>query len=57
MPGIFILPGENIDAYIEYQKFMSILYINPKTSKEAMGWVISERLKSNGFGIGHREKL
>lgn len=57
MPGIFILPGEDIDAYIEHQKFMSILYINPKTSKEAMGWFISERLKSNGFGIGGREKL
>jgi len=57
MPGTFILPGENIDAYIEHQNFMLILYINPKTTKETMGWVVSERLKSNGFGIGHREEL
>lgn len=57
MPGTFILPGENIDAYIEHQNFMLILYINPKTTKETMGWVVSERLKSNGFGIGHREEI
>jgi len=57
LPGIFILPGENVDAYIEHQNFMSILYINPQTSEETMGWVISEKLKPNGFGIGHREEL
>jgi len=57
LAGTFILSGENIDAYVEYKNFTSILYINPQTSKETMGWVISERLKPNGQGIGHSEKL
>lgn len=53
--GIYILPGESIDAYLEYKGFTSVLYINPKTGTEAEGWVLSARLKETGYGIGPKQ--
>lgn len=53
--GTFILAGENVDAYLEYNEFISVLYINPKTGAEALGWVLGSRLKENGYGIGPKQ--
>jgi hypothetical protein len=53
--SVFILPNEKADAYIEYQGFTAILYMNPKTLIEAVGWVKSDRLSANGFGIAPKQ--
>lgn len=50
-PGVFILPGESLDAYVEHRGFVAVLYINPKTGKDASGWVESARLRPTGYGI------
>jgi len=50
--GSFILPGESVDAYLEYKGFTSVLYMNSKTGTEAEGWVLSSKLKETGYGIG-----
>jgi hypothetical protein len=50
--GVFVLPGEELNAYINYGDFTSILYINPKNGNEATGWVKTSRLKETGYGIG-----
>ncbi len=51
----FILAGESVDAHLEYNGFTSVLYINPKTGAEALGWVLTSRLKENGYGIGPKQ--
>jgi len=55
MPGIFILPGETVQAYIEYAGYTSVMYLNAKTGSEAIGWVESLRLRANGQGIAPRQ--
>jgi hypothetical protein len=50
--GTFVLAGESLDAYLIYRQFTFVLYINSKNGNEATGWVLSSRLKGNGFGIG-----
>lgn len=50
--GVFVLPGERLNAYLEYGEFTSVMYMNLKTGAEADGWVLSSRVQENGFGIG-----
>lgn len=50
--GVFVLPGETLDAYIEFGGFTMVLYINPKNGNEATGWVEGSRLKETGYGVG-----
>lgn len=51
MQGVFILPGENVDAYLEYSGYKYVMYINLKTGNTTMGWVKSSRLRANGYGV------
>lgn len=41
---IFVIPGDQLAAYTEYKGWYSVFYVNPKTGKEAEGWVESKRL-------------
>lgn len=50
--GVFVLPGESLNAYSNYGKFTSVMYINLKTGDETDGWVFSSRLKATGWGMG-----
>jgi hypothetical protein len=50
--GVFVLPGESLNAAMVYGGFTFVTYRNLKTEAEADGWVLSSRLKENGFGIG-----
>ena len=48
---IFIIPGDAVDVVEEYEGFSNATYVNPKNGDTAGGWVESNRLKPNGFGI------
>lgn len=45
---IFVLPGEVVYAYTESEGWMSVMYVNIKTGKDASGWVKKSRLKVTG---------
>ena len=45
---VFVLPGDHLTAYTEYQGWVSVMYINPKTYQDYHGWVQSQRLKFTG---------
>ncbi|PTU30371.1 hypothetical protein [Stenotrophobium rhamnosiphilum] len=49
--GIFVVPGNTLNAYVEHGGFTSVMFINPKNNSEATGWVESIRLKETGYGI------
>lgn len=51
MAGVFVVPGDNLHAHVEHAGFTSVMYLNPATGSEALGWVASDRLKVNGTGI------
>ncbi|TDN69504.1 hypothetical protein [Paraburkholderia sp. BL10I2N1] len=54
--GVFILPGERVDAYTEYNNFTSVVYINVNTDANVTGWVQSDRLKPTGLGIAPHQQ-
>ncbi|CAD6523369.1 hypothetical protein LMG27952_01575 [Paraburkholderia hiiakae] len=56
MAGVFVLPKERLNVYYEYGKYTSVIYINPKTSARASGWVRSDRLRSTGLGIAPHQQ-
>jgi len=51
MRGVFILPGQAVDAYTKYHGFTSVAYLGATNRVPVLGWVKSDRLTSNGFGI------
>jgi hypothetical protein len=51
MKGVFVIEGQTVDAYTEYEEFTSVVYLREKYGKPVMGWVKSNRLKPNGLGI------
>ncbi|AVP97450.1 hypothetical protein C7S18_09680 [Ahniella affigens] len=55
MPGVFVIPGDHLIAYSEFGGFTEVMYLNPKTGNDAMGWVESSRLKETGHGIANCE--
>lgn len=44
--GVFILPGERLTSSLKFEDFVYVTYINPKTAKQAEGWVHADRLSS-----------
>jgi hypothetical protein len=55
MKGVFVIPGDSLIAYVEYGGFTAVMFVNLKTGDDALGWVESPRLKSNGTGISPRQ--
>jgi hypothetical protein len=50
--NLFLVPGDLLNAYAEYENFIYILYIHPKTGRETTGWIKVDRLQPTGTGIG-----
>lgn len=48
---LFVIPGDKLIAYTEYAGYTAVLYLHPKTGREADGWVASSRLSPTGTGI------
>ncbi|MDO4687512.1 MAG: hypothetical protein Q4A94_01030 [Plesiomonas sp.] len=48
----FIVFRERIDAYMEYNGFYYVVYFG-KNGVTTQGWMKSERIKENGYGVGH----
>jgi len=44
--GMFVLPGERLTSSLRFENFVYVTYINPKTAKQAEGWVHADRLFS-----------
>lgn len=48
---VFVVPGDQVNAYAEYNEFTWVLYLHPKTGVETEGWLLTERLEPTGTGI------
>lgn len=50
MKGVFIIPGDGLTIYSSTadSKWVEVMYINPKTSNDVMGWVQKNRIKETG---------
>jgi hypothetical protein len=55
LPGVFIAPGERVDAYLVSSGYVLVMYLNTKTHSEANGWVQQSRLEANGYGIAPKQ--
>ncbi|WP_244146539.1 hypothetical protein [Paraburkholderia sp. BCC1876] len=53
--GVFVVEADSVDAYADYGKFTSVVYLNSKSKNLVNGWVDSDRLKPNGLGIAPRQ--
>jgi len=51
MPGVFIIPKDEVIAYVDYGDYTSGMFINLKTGTDTEGWVLTSRLKATGKGI------
>lgn len=52
--GLFIIKGDLVNSYAEYQGFSSVMYFK-KDGETANGWIHSDSIKSTGTGIGPAE--
>lgn len=48
----FIIFKDQVDAYMEYNGFYYIMYFG-KNGVTTEGWMKSEHLKENGYGVGN----
>lgn len=56
MKGIFIIKGQTVDSYTEYDGFTSVVYLSDKQAKPIIRWVRSDRLKPNNLGFAPLQK-
>jgi hypothetical protein len=42
--GLFVVPGNRVDAHLTYEDFVFATYANPKTGKKVEGWIDGKRL-------------
>jgi hypothetical protein len=53
MTGVFVIPKDALIAYAQLDNgWSSVMYSNPTTGDNVMGWVRSSRLKETGT-MGH----
>ncbi len=45
---VFVIAGDELIAYTEYQGWYSVMYINPRSGQDFHGWVRPERLTMRG---------
>jgi len=53
---VFILPGETVNAYVEFAGYTAVMYLNRKTGEDAVGWVESARLRATGRGVAPHDQ-
>ena len=46
--GLFIVPGDLVQAQSESNGYTAVYYVNPRVGNEAVGWVLSSRLVPAG---------
>ncbi|TAM55056.1 MAG: hypothetical protein EPN57_03310 [Paraburkholderia sp.] len=56
MRGVFVIKGQTVNAYTEYRKFTSVVYLSDKREKPIVGWVRTNRLTPNGIGVAPAQK-
>jgi len=54
MQGVFILPGEPVEADREMSGYTAVWYRNPRTGADATGWVRSDRLAAGTAPVAQR---
>lgn len=52
--GLFVIPGDELDASVEYGDFVAVTYLT-KDGKLVDGWVERNRLIETGVGVGPNE--
>lgn len=52
--GVFVLTGEPLSGYVAHKGYTSVMYVNPRTRKVALGWVASSRLKPDSTQLASR---
>ena len=45
---VFVIPGDKLTVYTEYQGYVSVMYLNPKSGEDFLGWVEARRLEFVG---------
>ena len=45
---VFVIPGDSVTGYAEYEGWTWVMYVNPSSSKEFQGWVPDARVKGAG---------
>jgi len=45
---VFVIPGDKLAGYTEYQGWTSVMYLNPASGKSYNGWVETKRLQFAG---------
>ncbi len=45
---VFVIPGDKLTVYTEYHGYVSVMYLNPKSGEDFMGWVEAKRLEFAG---------
>ena len=48
--GLFIVPGDLMQAQFEFGGYTAVYYVNPVVGNEAVGWVVSSRLVPDAPG-------
>ena len=46
--NVFVIPGDSLTGYAEYEGWTWVMYVNPASSKEFQGWVPDTRVKNIG---------
>lgn len=49
--GVFIVPGDQVTTYVQYNGYTAFMFMNAKTRLDTEGWAPSSRLKLSGYGI------
>jgi hypothetical protein len=45
---VFVIPGDALVGYAEYEGWTWVMYVNPRTNDEFRGWVPDARIKNTG---------
>jgi hypothetical protein len=49
MTEIFIIPGDQVAAFVEHKGFASVQYTNLRTGKTVEGWINAQRLAESKY--------
>jgi hypothetical protein len=52
LPDLFVIPGDVLTVLHTYADFADVAYRNPRTGREASGWVRLDRLAGAAAGTG-----
>ncbi|WP_232451705.1 hypothetical protein [Burkholderia ubonensis] len=53
--GLFVIANDTVEAHTEYGRYTWVEYLNAKTPGPVRGWVRTDRLKPDGYGIAPRQ--